>query len=450
MERFVQRLIRVVTALIPARRLRREVRRRWANRARAAWIARMVPELRERYAKHERTCRDKLAKGEPLRVCFLVCDAAMFSAEPVFTAMLADPRFKPVIAVAPRVSRGEEFLRATLDKTLNVLRGRYGERVESLYDPDTKVHTPLVGRADVVFTSIIYQDQTFHEYLAEKLSETSLVACITYGYSGLFNANVARTIFLPQIAFVWRYFVSNPQTLALWTEKNPLLQASARLSGYAKMDRLASVSVHAERPKTVIIAPHHSLPQSGVDDGLTLSTFLTHAEFFLQLPKEYPQVKFVFRPHPLLFPRLATAAWWGAEKTAAYRAAMEAMPNVEFQQGGDYFETFANSDALIHDCGSFLAEYFYTGRPQCYLLASRETEEREFLPFGRKLVDLTYKAFDAAAVREFMDEVVQKGNDAKRQARDEFAASDVCCFYPHATDRVVAEVIGAIEGETQR
>ncbi|MCQ2393775.1 MAG: hypothetical protein MJ249_05735 [Kiritimatiellae bacterium] len=447
MFRVLQLLIRLGTSLIPVRTLRRRVRRHLADRIRAAWLARMVPLVRARYREQERCCREKLARGESLRVCFLVCDVAMFSAEPVFQAMLKDARFDPFIAVAPRVSRGEAFLRETQNTTLKVLSARYGSRVEPLYNPDTKQKVGLEGRADVIFTSIVYSDQTFPDYTAETLSGFALLACVTYGYSGLFMANVRRTIFLPEISLMWRYFVSNPQTLALWAERNPLLKDILRLSGYVKMDRLALMPKREGRSKTVVIAPHHSLPKAGVNDGLSISTFLTYADLFLRLPVEYPDLKFVFRPHPLLFPRLATREWWGAKKTADYRAAMEALANVEFQQGGDYFATFANSDALIHDCGSFLAEYYYTGRPQCYLLADHETESREFLPFGRMLLDHTYKAYSEADIRAFLDQVVKAGNDPMKQARDVLSASEICCGYPHAAECAVNEIVKSIRGE---
>lgn len=439
-------LIRVLTALIPSRGLRRRVRRRWLDSARDAMLKRLVPVIRARYAEHVVRCREKLARGERLRVCFLVCDIAQFSAEPVYQRMRGDSRFEPFIAVVPRVTRGEAFLRDTQQKTIDVLTARYGE-VERLYDPDTRRREPFGDRADIVYTSIIYTEQTFFDYTAEVLSEHALVACITYGYSGLLNANANHAIAQPEIAMMWHYFVSNTPTMELWTKTNPYLRYSARLSGYAKMDRLATVPVHPERPKTVIIAPHHSLAQNG--DGLELSTFLIHSELFLQLPKEYPEIKFVFRPHPLLFPRLATSKWWGEAKTAAYRAAMEAQPNVEFQQGGDYFETFANADALIHDCGSFLAEFFYTGKPQCYLFANHETEVREFLPFGQKLLDLSHKAYDASGIRRFIDEVVVGGQDGRAAERNEFARENICCFYPHASDRVIDATVESIEKDEQ-
>lgn len=47
------------------------------------------------------------------------------------------------------------------------------------------------------------------------MSEYALVALISYGYSGLFKTNLAQTIFLPNIVFAWRFFVSCRDTLDL-------------------------------------------------------------------------------------------------------------------------------------------------------------------------------------------------------------------------------------------
>lgn len=438
------RLIRLLTGLIPVKSARRRIRRRMLDRARDAGIEKALPIVRARQAENVRRCREKMRRGEPLRVCFLVCDASMFSAEPVYVAMRKDARFAPFIAVAPRVSRGETFLRETQAKTMAVLAARYGGDVVCLYDPETRRRASLAGRADIVFTSVVYNDQTFEDYTAFPLSAFALVACITYGYGGLLRVNIDKAIFLPQIAFMWRYFVSNPDMLAAWREKNPRLSDALALSGYAKMDRLAEIPVRTDRPKTVVIAPHHSLPRAGVSDDLAISTFLLHADFFQKLPDLFPEIHFVFRPHPLLFPRLATSDWWGPEKTEAYRAAMAAHPNVEFQQGGDYFETFANSDALIHDCGSFLAEYFYTGRPQCYLLESDATVDRQFLPLGRKMLEHVCRAYTQEQILAFIREYVVAGRDPERAARDAFAAREVCVNHPHAAKSVIETVVAAL------
>lgn len=437
-------LIRLMTALIPVKRVRVRVRRRLLDRARDARTARLVPIVRARYAVHEQRCRDKLARGGRLRVAFLVCDASMFSGESVYLRMRDDPRFDCFIAVAPRVTRGVDFLKMTLAKTLEVLSARYGDAVRSLYDEVTGKGRPL--EADLVYSTVLYEDQTLPDYTTERLSRQALVAVLYYGYGGLFVSNERKTPFLPNIVLAWRYFVSNAATHGMMVAKNPLLAGNTVVSGYCKMDRLAGL----ERPqgkvgrrKKVVVCPHHSIDREA--DGLALSTFLKNADLLLRLPGLFPEIDFVFRPHPLLFVRLATSRWWGAEKTAAYVAKMEAHPNVEFQRGGDYFAAFAASDALIHDCGSFLAEYFYTGRPQCYLLADEKTVEEQFLPFSRRLLEHAVRALTEKDVLAFLRRVVLAGEDPDAAARNAFAAQEVCVHYPHATACVLASSLRGIE-----
>ena len=435
-------LIRLSTALIPAKTLRKRLRRKWLDRAMLSRLNRGVPRIRARYGKLAAAARERLARGEKLRVAFLICDASMFSGESVFRRMSQDQRFDCFIAVAPRVTRGEKFLRETQQKTVRLLSERYGA-VETLYDPDTKTSRPL--DADFVFSTIVYEDQTLPRYTTERLSIRSLVVCLYYGYGGLFTSNTKRTVFLPNIVFAWKYFVSNEATRALWIERNPLLEANLEVSGYAKMDRLEEeklrVANRADDSKTVVICPHHSIERD--TDGLKLSTFLLHADLFQCLPKLFPEVKFVFRPHPLLFARLATDKWWGEAKTAEYRAALEANPNVEFQQGGDYFATFAVSDALIHDCGSFLAEYYYTGKPQCYLLENDRTLD-QFLPFSRRLIDHAYRAYTGDEIIRFIRDVVINGNDPMRPERENFARQEVCVNHPDATSSVINTIVSGV------
>ena len=433
MARFSQTLIRLATALIPMKSVRKRIRRKLMAEARDARLQALAPAVRARYEAHARACREKLARGERLKVAFLVCDASMFSGESVYARLAADPRFDCTVAVAPRVTRGETFLRETLAKTVDTLRKRYGDAVRALYDPDAKTALPL--DADIVFSTVVYEDQTLPDYTTERLCERALVAILYYGYGGLFISNEKKTPYLPNIVLSWRYFVSNEATRRMNVEKNPLLAENAVTVGYAKMDRLATIPRREDGGKTILLCPHHTLEK--IPGELSLSTFLKNADLYQRLPEMFPEITFVFRPHPLLFPRLATAKWWGPERTAAYERAMEAHPNVVFQRGGDYFESFRNSDALVHDCGSFLAEYFYTGCPQCYLLESEATLEEQFLPFARTLAEHVRKAYTDEDVIAFIRDVAA-GRDPDREARAAFAAKEVCVNHPDATSAVLA------------
>ena len=456
MSSFRKVLIKVGTGLIPVKSVRRRLRRRLLDRVRDERVAHTTSVVCGRYAENERVCREKLARGEKLRAAFLVCDVSMFSFESVFVQMRADPRFDCFIAIVPRVTRGEAFLRATLEKAANVLVARYGDAVRVLYDTETRKAVPLDGQADIVFTSMVYEDQSSAEYTVERLSSSALVASCLYAYAGLHSNDVTRTAFLPNVVFSWKFFLSTPAAFREWTGHNPELRRNAVVSGYMKMDRLARVEAdsHGKSPegtawkKTVLVCPHHSIDQG--ENVFHLSTFLTFADFFLKLPGLYPDIKFVFRPHPLLFPRLRMRQWWGEEKTSAYERALEAWPNVEFQRGGDYFQTFVESDAMIHDCGSFLAEYFYTGKPQCFLLDDEKTMSREFLPFGRRLLDASLKAFTEKEILDFIDHVVVAGEDPQASARRKFAESEVCLYYPDASGHVVRDVLETIKGGAGR
>ena len=344
------------------------------------------------------------------------------------------------MAVAPRITRGEKFLRETLDKTVDTLSKRYGS-VLKLYDPIMHRKIPLRGMADLIFTTIVYEEQTFREYTTGPLSEFALVACISYGYSGQLLADTRKMIFTQEFAFFWKLFVPNRATLELWSEKNPLLKKNLALGGYSKMDRLAAIPRKERKRKKILLCPHHSLMRDD-SGGVQLSNFLKYAKFFLSLPKMFPEIDFVFRPHPLLFPRLETDTWWGVERTAKYRIEMESMPNVEFQSGGDYFETFADSDAMNHECGSFFAEYFYPGMPQCYLLEDATSVDREFTDFGKALHKHTFHAFSEEEIVNFIKDTVIASNDPGREARKAFAQNEICTFHPHAALEVLRQLEG--------
>lgn len=438
--------IRIATAIIPFKKARKKIRASLLFSALKARVKRTLPGIRERQRALELSCRKLSGRGDKIRVAFLVCDVSMFTAEPIFRTMRSDPAYECFIAVVPRITRGETFLNETLAKTYDTLHSRYGDNVLVMYDCKTGNARPLKGMAELVFTSIIYEEQTCPEFTVESMSEYALVALISYGYSGLFKTNLAQTIFLPNIVFAWKFFVSCRDTLDLWVESNPQLKDNIVLSGYAKMDRLSGIAPSdANHRKKVIISPHHSLARG--TDGLSLSNFLRMETIFLELPARYPQLDFVFRPHPLLFPRLATSEWWGKEKTCKWREKITSYPNVEFQQGGDYFETFAQSSALIHDCGSFLAEYFYTSKPQCYILD--ENSENQFLPFGCKLLNHTYQARTGGEIFDFIDRVVLKGEDPMREKRVEFASSSVCLYYPHAAERICKVITQSLRNDRE-
>lgn len=435
-------LVRLLTMFVPGKGRRKRVRRDLINQVQRRWLAGFLPGWREHYDELERACRARVARGEKLRVLFIVIHESMFSAEPIFVEMLNDPRWEASIAIAPNLMHEASLAKARSEKAFQFLSRRYPGRVRRLQDPEDGSIEDLHGQVDLVFTSNPYPDLSLANIAARELGQHALIAYIPYSYGGHLMAPARRQVQRPEMSLFWRVLTANPEAVKLWGAANPFLQDILRAVGYPKMDRLENVrqqlAGEVRSRKTVVLAPHHSIDQ--VSDGLTMSNFLKYSDLLLQLPREYPQIQFIFRPHPSLRERLARPNWWGPEKTARWFEQMSAIPNVEYQDGGDYFDTFAAADAMIHDCGSFLPEYFYTQKPQCFLVKDPEHVRTEFSPFGHHLLERVYTAREADDIRRFLDTVVLQGQDPLAEARAAYARDVVCIHHPHAAHQLLVQL----------
>jgi CDP-glycerol glycerophosphotransferase (TagB/SpsB family) len=168
-----------------------------------------------------------------------------------------------------------------------------------------------------------------------------------------------------------------------------------------------------ERPKKRIIwAPHHT-----VDYLFNFSNFLNYCEDMLQLAEKYQEeVQFAFKPHPVLKFKLINL--WGLEKTEEYYKRWENLSNGQIEQG-DYIDLFKTSDAMIHDCGSFTAEYLYTQKPVLFQIRDEKVKD-EFNSFGQLCFEKHYHAYTIEETETFIREIVINGNDPKAEEREQF------------------------------
>lgn len=208
------------------------------------------------------------------------------------------------------------------------------------------------------------------------------------------------------------------------------------------MDRLANVPIHIRKRKKVIICPHHTVMGWKT---LDISNFLSYCDFFIDLPKLYSDIDFVFRPHPLLFSNLIENRMWTQQDVDNYITRMESSPNICYDNSGDYFELFANSDAMIHDCSSFIGEYLFTERPCCYMLKSTQEIEDVLLPMGIDCMEHYYKALCKEDILQFIDQVVVQGDDPLKEKREVFSRTQLKFNYPHSAQMVIDTIKRALD-----
>lgn len=387
--------------------------------------------------------RARVARGDRVRAVFLVADAAMFPARRLFEAMRRDSFFDARVAVVPDL-RGitadaegiQQACRAALgadypaDAFIETRRGADGEWRDILAD----------FKADIVCHPTPYDLSDYRYNVRYAVGRDCLPIYVNYGYPC--TAFAPKVFALASFAWCWKVFLESEEACAAYAAASTIGGANGEVVGAVKMDALADWPHVQKARKTVLVCPHHSV-EGGANDLVALSNFARLADFFVSLPSRYPQIDFVFRPHPFLFPVLARPKFWGAAKCAAWRARFLAQPNARWSEGGAYLRAFAEADAIIQDCASFLAEWQFTGRPCCYILKSPDDAAAKFLPVGRDCLaccDLAYGEGDIAA---FIEKTVLGGSDPKAaeraRLRDRLGAN-----FPHAADVALAAIARAL------
>ena len=74
---------------------------------------------------------------------------------------------------------------------------------------------------------------------------------------------------------------------------------------------------------------------------------------------------------------------------------------------------------MIHDCGSFIAEYLFTQKPVLYQIKDDKLME-QWNSFGQMCLEQHYHAYSIEETENFIRAVVIEGNDPKKEQREKF------------------------------
>ena len=376
----------------------------------------------------------KNKKNEKIKVAFLVPLASMFSAKALFEKMIKEDNFEVSLVVIPDM-RFPEKTKQNLDKTVEEL-SQYKNIMHIVPIIEKEDKTKLKDIADIVVCSLPY-DVSHEQYKLENIIKNGMLPIlVNYGfYRSLYDRELIGN---DRCSLYWKIFTETELNQEEYNNFQKIKGKNTFLSGYCKMDTYSNYKKTTDKT-TIMIAPHHSV-EGGFNDTLGLSNFYNYSELFLKLPELYPQINFIFRPHPALFMLLSQKKYWGEEKVNAYLNKMTSNPNVEYSTKGDYFVDFANSDGIIQDCGSYLVEYFYTLKPHCYMLKSEKDIDKKFTPLGKQCLENCYIAYDEKSITGFIDNVILKGEDTKKEQREKFAKEVVMYNYPNASETIIEHI----------
>lgn len=359
-----------------------------------------------------RLIKDIKKRKSPIKVNFLVINLGMWKSNKLFKLLKNDERFDPCIVTS--------FIPGDSDNYKEYVQNSILEYFASLdypviptYDPKTKQSVDISNiESDVVFFPQPYHDSP------KSLPNNVLFGYIPYDYP-IQDEKVFHNWLYQNIC--WRIFAVNKDYKNKEEKYSYSRGRNVKVVGYSNADYYFDNHEIAENVwklndsqlKKIIWAPHHSILST---DTMGQSLFLDLAETFLKLTEKYKNnCQFVFKPHPRLKDKLYQLESWGHKRTDEYFDAWKNGENTDFVEG-EYIDLFLSSDALIHDCSSFIAEYLYTKKP--VMFTTKDSHDYKLEGNDWIIFDSQYKGADIQAIEYFINNVVIAGNDPKKVERE--------------------------------
>lgn len=382
------------------------------------------PSIQKRKIKKIRKKQDDLIrdyKGKSkLTVAFFLQSSSIWKYDELYWLFEKSDRFKPTVVVSPYnvhlIYDKQECFRV-MRETLSFAKAQgYNTLCSYDFDANKWLDVKKTINPDIVFFTKPYKDTLPKYHLYHFMDKLTMHAPYGICCIDIYRINYN----LPFNNLLWRLLVETDFQKGFAEQYSLCKGDNAIVVGALATEKLINPNFQAKdvwKPqshpkKRIIWAPHHT-----VDYLFNFSNFLVYCDKMLDLAKKYEdQVQFAFKPHPVLKFKLINI--WGKEKTEAYYKKWDEMSNSQIEQGY-YMDLFKTSDAMIHDCASFTAEYLYTKKPSLFMLRDPQVLSH-WNPFGKKCFDMHYHAENIEQIEAFINNVVIQGDDPMRTDREQF------------------------------
>lgn len=357
----------------------------------------------------------RLRKKDCISVIFPIDTFSKWKSDGLLRLLIRHPRFKPSI----RLTVYDEKDTKAIELNHKLIR----EYADSLGVPCLEFASydtlPHGFRVDLVILSEPYDTPLLQGPQNKGLTRYSF-CYIPYGFYSIGSELNMNSIINNTALF---NFYENEASRQLASSLMDNKGSNVCITGHAMADAfLFSPDRHVPawkdcgKPlKKVIWAPHWT-----ITDGLVWfasGNFLSVAEQMTKLAEQYrEEIQFAFKPHPLLHRTLCKHPDWGKERADAFYRKWAEMPNTQLEEGA-YTGLFMQSDACIHDCGSFIIEYMFADKPALFLM--RGEGYQGYSPMAQQALACYTKGHRVEDIERFLQSLLQ-GEDTLQEQRQDF------------------------------
>ena len=375
--------------------------------------------IHKRYEKIVKRVREK----EKIKVAFFLIHEAVWKYDGLFKLLEKDERFDPLVVVCPYTIFTEENMLREMNQSYDGFRKR-GYNVVRTFDPVTRqwLNVKREVNPDIIFYCVPHKITKSRYFIKSYLK--TLNCYVPYTFQTTFHFEQNYNAFFHNA--LWRAYYPSILHLNMAVHYGLNSGRNAVLTGYPGIDRFLGFNLSSDAliknpkaKKKIIWAPHHTIEGNNYGHDLFFSNFIRYHDFMKEIAIKYKDKLFItFKPHPALRPKLSHVNIWGAEKTEQYYNFWQENDFCALNQG-NYESLFKDSDALIHDCDSFLGEYLSLNKPVLYTRRDDRVEDR-MNEFGRSALKVHYQASSEQDILIFIEKIVLRGEDNMRADRSRF------------------------------
>lgn len=359
--------------------------------------------------KNQQVVLEKLQrrKEKKYRIGFLIGEIQKWKCQSVYDLMKRQLQLQPIIVITPLIRRGEDLI--IIEERIREIRDYCVTN-----NMDYVVSWDYSHKKTLSFDSfqldLIFYQQPWNinkEHTILHTSEQSLAYYVPYYVPNYGNLEYDCKSFHFQL---FRYYVLNQSWKNLYLSKMKNCDQMLQAVGHPTLDYYLTHKPRSFK-QYVIYAPHHSFASGSIGYG----TFPWSGLEILNFAKKHPELEWVYKPHPLTKRMLISNGIMNSKEVDEYWSSWKKIGSV--YEGADYLPLFNDSCCLITDCGSFLVEYFYTGKPVIHLISEQAPKPYSALT---EIINCYYAVTEKKQLINTLNEILINKKDpllSKRQKK---------------------------------
>lgn len=352
-------------------------------------------------------------KNRKIRVIFLVNESSKFKTRQLYESFEKSNHFDPVIAI----TLSDIQWSMSKEEQVRQLRENYNFFKQNEYNVVYAYDFKLSQNLDLKFLNpdmVFFQQpyQLSKNQSIEYVSNFALTYYVPYYLPDYINSEVDYSVSFHSL--LYKYFILNKKLkseLKLYIKNLKCDNKNIIPIGHPFID-IIKRKCTIGKSNYIIYAPHWSITEKGNENIINISTFNINGNKILEFAKQHKELNWVFKPHPTLKTALLRIGK-SEEEINEYYKEWESFAKCCYD--GSYLDIFNNSYALITDCGSFLFEYFCTGKPVIHLISPYSTNKPH--TFLQKAFDTFYQIKSDDDMNDIFDKVLINRNDYLKSKR---------------------------------